>query len=45
METVLVETRVFSVDTQLVAVEKFPCANEVYTWFVEVPNEIMVEFS
>jgi len=44
METVLVETRVFNVETQFVEVLKFPCAKEVYTWFVEVPNEIMVEF-
>jgi len=44
METVLVETRVFNVETQFVLVEKFPCAKEVYVKFVEVPNEIMVEF-
>jgi len=45
METVFVETRVFKVETQLVDVEKFPCAKEVYVRFVEAPMETMEETS
>jgi hypothetical protein len=43
METVLVETSVFNVETQLVLVEKFPCDKEVYVRFVEAPMETMEE--